>query len=224
MTSQLTTSQYPNEQNTTKQNAANQEVLTYELFVVGGKNFDIYQPADDFEEVGSEYRKLINFTVPRNFRPIIAFLLKNELQHLKENDNSFNFTEYAFWEIPCTAEFMDCDQGDFKNVFEGAQQQFTGAEKKLKLPGASRGVSSICIEENILYSFAYPAASGGVSERTDSMNEAEEKINRRLESLHLNESTVHLGKSVQLGCILSKQDAIGFACLLQSPLMVKLKP
>ena len=46
-----------------------------------------------------------------------------------------------------------------------------------------------------------------------STKEVEEEFNRRLKSLDLNELKVGFGKTVQLGCLFSKQDAYGFGMI-----------
>jgi len=89
----------------------------------GLKSIVIPPPTADLSEIGSDYRVLMESTVPDTNRLLAAFLSAEDSANIRSG-TSKTFSRYALVENLRRAEFIDIDADTFKQVSDGTAQQF----------------------------------------------------------------------------------------------------
>jgi hypothetical protein len=89
----------------------------------GLKSIVIPPPTTDLSEIGSDYRVLMDSTVPDTNRLLAAFLSAEDSENLRSRISK-GFNRYALAENLRRAEFIDIDADTFKQVSDGMAQQF----------------------------------------------------------------------------------------------------
>ena len=89
----------------------------------GLKSIVIPPPTTDLSELGSDYRVLMESSVPDTNRLLAAFLSAEDSANIRSG-TSKTFSRYALVENLRQAEFVDVDADAFKQVSDGMAQQF----------------------------------------------------------------------------------------------------
>jgi hypothetical protein len=89
----------------------------------GLKSIVLPPPSADLNEIGPDYRVLMDSTVPDTNRLLAAFLTAEDSANLRSGVSN-GLSRYALVENLRRAEFMDVDADIFKQVSEGMAQQF----------------------------------------------------------------------------------------------------
>lgn len=93
-----------------------------QTYRAGGLSFVIPTPGD-LSETGPDYRVLLEPYAPNANRLIAAFLTLDDLQVLHTGKVPLS-SQYAFVQVPRSAEFVDVDDQAFKQLLDGFDQQF----------------------------------------------------------------------------------------------------
>ena len=75
-------------------------------------------------EVGYDNREFMEVFVAPNNRLIAAYVVTNDLAKLTSGSEGLILSKYAMVQVPRRGEYMDCGESDFKEVTDGAKEQF----------------------------------------------------------------------------------------------------
>jgi hypothetical protein len=90
----------------------------------GGTPIAIPPPTTEMSEVGYDNREFMEVFVAPNNRLIAAFVLTNDLPKLTSGSDNLMMSRYAMVQVPRRGEYMDCGASDFKEVTDGAKEEF----------------------------------------------------------------------------------------------------
>jgi hypothetical protein len=100
--------------------AQSSETTTYRS---GLKSIAIFPPTSDLNEVGSDYRVLLEPMVPDTNRLIAAYLLAGDATNLRAGSPK-GLSRYALVETMRRAEFAEVDAASFKEISATVAKQF----------------------------------------------------------------------------------------------------
>lgn len=103
--------------------AASTKTSAPPTYRAGKKSFVIPPPTSDLNEIGSDYRVLLETFVPSSNRLIAGFVLQDELPGLLSGEKK-SLSRYAMVQVPRQAEFVDVDPENFKTVAASVAEQF----------------------------------------------------------------------------------------------------
>jgi hypothetical protein len=95
-----------------------------QAFKAGGTLIVLPAPTRDIVEIGDDKRPLLDVIVPADNRLVAAFVLVEDLPHIKQGDAGLTMSRYALVEVARRAEFTDCEASDFKEVVDTVKTQF----------------------------------------------------------------------------------------------------
>lgn len=93
-------------------------------FSAGGTSIAIPSPALDMVEVGYDNREFLEVFVASGNRLLAAFVLNSELPELTKKSSDLSISRYTMVQVPRRGEYMDCTEGDFKEITDAAKDEF----------------------------------------------------------------------------------------------------
>jgi hypothetical protein len=104
-------------------NMARAQATAAPTYRTGLKSITIPPPTSDLNEIGSDYRVLLETTVPDSNRLIAAYMLAEDAANLHAGIAK-GASRYAYIETSRRAEFAELDAASFKQIAAAVAQQF----------------------------------------------------------------------------------------------------
>jgi hypothetical protein len=102
---------------------ASAKVQEPQTFRVGLKSIAIPSPSSDMNEIGSDYRVVLETFAPATNRLVAAFNRPEDLHQILSGGTA-PLPRYALVEVPRGAEFVDVDSAAFKTVADSVAKEF----------------------------------------------------------------------------------------------------